>query len=98
MRKSLLQQLYDGEIYPAENINPKGLEYREVRRRISDEKEHFKKALSLDEGKRFQRLDELYDRASALYSFEHFAYGFKLGIALMAETLTETNVLNRTDE
>ena len=34
MAKSLLQQLYDGEVFPAEQIVPKNLEYSELCRKL----------------------------------------------------------------
>lgn len=39
--KSILHQLYDGEVYPSENIRCKDPEYTQIRNSISEEREHF---------------------------------------------------------
>lgn len=87
MAKTILQQLYGGEIYPAETINPKDPEYRAACRQIGEEKEHFMNTLTPEEKERFERLYTLYEDKACVYSYENFLYGFQLGIHLMAETL-----------
>lgn len=48
--KTLLQQLYSGEIYPSKKIVVRTPEYRELNRKISDEKTYFNSALSSKDG------------------------------------------------
>lgn len=88
MTKSLLQQLYDGEIYPAEQIVPKSPEYRELSRKLSDEKEYLQAQLSASNGERFKEMENLFQEITSLYGYENFFYGFRLGVGLMIETLT----------
>jgi len=85
--KTLLQQLYDGELYPAENIKPKDPEYSKTHHRIADEREYFMGILAANDKERLVNLDEMYFHSAALYAYENFTYGFRLGVSLMAETL-----------
>lgn len=87
MSKSLLQQLYDGEIYPSESIYLEGGTHTERQRKICEEVEHYKNTLSLEEWKRFEALDDLRLERSDAYFFANFMYGFQLGVKLMVEAL-----------
>ena len=96
MSKTLLQQLYDGEIYPAEQINPQNPEYREVCRKLGAEREYFRQKFSESEQKRFDGMDDMYHTMMTIYGYEDFTYGFRLGAGLMAEALS--NGKTRDDE
>lgn len=91
MTETLLKQLYNGEIYPSETINCKAPEYRELSHKISDETEYFKKTLSPEDWSRLEQLDDMIHDRSAAYSYENFSYGFRLGVGLMIEALTDRN-------
>ena len=84
---TLLEQLYRGKIYPAENIVVRTPEYKELQQKINDEKIYFNSILSSDDGKRFGDLGDMELDRSAVYAFENFAYGFRLGIGLIFEIL-----------
>lgn len=86
--KSILHELYSGNIYPDELIVCKDPEYRQANRKIGEEKEYFKKRLSEDDRKRFDELEDLYVNASSMFDSEVFSYGFKLGAMIMLEVLT----------
>ena len=92
MGKTLLQQLYEGEIYPEKEIVPKTPEYREVNRAVSNEKRYFYDVLNDKQRQHFEILDDLRCRSSTLYAYENLAYGFRLGMGLMMETLDATPV------
>ena len=89
MNKNILKQLYDGEIYPAENIignaNP---ELQKINERLAEEKAAFIKSLSEADRAKFQSVDDLNDESAALYGYECFAYGFKLAVSLMTESMS----------
>lgn len=85
--KSILQQLYDGELYPAENIRCQTPEYAQIRSDIAAEREHFLSMLPEAERKRFNKFDDLQHDSTSIYGYESFLYGFRLGVRLMAETL-----------
>lgn len=87
MSKTLLQKLYDGEIYPAEQIVPRDPEYRETSRKISDEKEYFQEILTENDRQRFDKLMDSRYETESMDSYESFVYGFRLGVGLMVETL-----------
>ncbi|MEL7564742.1 MAG: DUF6809 family protein [Dehalobacterium sp.] len=97
MAKTLLQQLYDGEIYPGEVITCKGPKYRELTCKIIDEMEYFKKMLSPEDWNRFEKLDDMKFERSSDYTFAHFTYGFRLGVGLMVEALANGGKLVRND-
>ncbi len=86
---TLLEQLYRGKIYPAENIVVRTQEYKDLKQKINDEKIYFKSILSSDDGKRFADLSDMELDRSAVYAFENFAYGFRLGMGLILETLND---------
>jgi len=98
MSKTLLQQLYDGEIYPAEVIRCKTPEYKELNHKISDETEYFMERLSPDDWKRFEKLEDMKCDRSDAYVFANFTYGFRLGVGLMIEALANGGELVREDE
>ena len=87
MNKTLLQQLFEGEIYPSEDINPgkKNPEYHKINHSIYHEIEYFSEILSENDKDRFDKLNELYGESSGMYGYECFTYGFKLGASLLIE-------------
>ncbi|OPX87135.1 DUF6809 family protein [Pelotomaculum sp. PtaB.Bin117] len=95
MAKNLLQQLYDGEIYPREVITCEGPKYRELTRKIIDETEYFKKILLPEDWKRFEKLDDMKFERSSDYTFANFTYGFQLGVGLIVEALANGGKLVR---
>lgn len=82
---TLLEELYRGKIYPAENIVVRTPEQKELEQKINDEKIYFNSILSSDDGKRFQDLGDMELDRSAAYAFESFMYGFRLGAGLTLE-------------
>ncbi len=67
--KTLLQQLYSGEIYPSKKIVVRTPEYRELNRKISDEKTYFNSALSSKDGERFEDLGDMVLQRSSAFAF-----------------------------
>ena len=84
---TLLEQLYRGKIYPAENIVIRTPEYKELQQKINSEKIYFNSILSSDDGKRFEDLGDMELDRSSLYAFENFAHCFRLGARLILEIL-----------
>lgn len=93
MSKSLLQKLYDGEIYPAEKICVRTPEFKELTRILSDEKQYFMNSLTPDEWKKFESIENLQIEKSSAYAFENFTYGFRLGVKLMIEAFGTDKIL-----
>ena len=94
MQKSILQRLHDGELEPFEEINPQMPEYLALQRSISAEKQHFENILPESELKRFESFCGLFVEDNAVLCYEHFAYGVRLGIKLMVETLGDVGTPN----
>ncbi len=90
MAKSLLQRLYDGEIFPAEQIVPKNPEYRELTHKLREEKEYLRERLSESDRERFDAMENLSQEIENLYGSEDFFCGFRLGAGLMMEALTDS--------
>jgi hypothetical protein len=98
MEQSILQQLYDGKIYPAENIKPSNPKYNEADKALSEEINYLMNTLSGDTLKRFKKINDLQCETVSIYLYESFAYGFRLATSLMAESLHDSTVLARKDE
>jgi hypothetical protein len=86
MAKSILQKLYDGEIYPSENISVDTPEYHKIRKALANEKERFLKSLSDNNRENFKKIEDLYDELADTYSYAGFAHGFRLAVALIFES------------
>ena len=90
MAKSILQKLYDGEIYPSENICVDTPEYHKLNDKLADEKERFVKTLTENNISIFTNIEDLHYEITNLYSYEGFAHGFRLAVALMFEAMNGT--------
>jgi len=93
--KTLLQQLYDGEIYPAEQPVPQNPQYRELCRKLGEEKEYLREQLSASDRERFDAMENLSQEIENLYSYDDFSCGFRLGAGLMIEAFISGNGFSR---
>jgi hypothetical protein len=87
MGKTVLQQLYDGDIYPFEQIGSDNAELRKATLEVVNERANFLNRLPQEYHMQFHKLDEMQSENSALYGYESFTHGFKLAMALMFESL-----------
>lgn len=88
----ILERLYNGDIYPAEEMgNHVSPEEHKYNRAIEQEREYFQKVLSPEGMEHFETLDSFQRDSTALYAFENFTAGFRLGAMLMMETLLPDN-------
>ena len=86
--KSLLLQLYNGEVYPAEQYTPRTAEYRKLRQEHYKHYEDFIKQLKLLEPPLDKRFIEIMDEqldTIPLETSEMFIDGFRLGARMMIE-------------
>lgn len=86
--KSLLLQLYDGEVFPAEQYTPKTEEYRKLRQEHYKHYEDFVKQLKVLEPPLDKRFVEIMDEqldTLPLEMSEMFIDGFRLGARMMIE-------------
>jgi len=89
MDKGILQQLYDGEIYPAENVGKNNSELQKMNDFLSEGKTKFIKSLSDKDREDFQKIDDLQNESAIIYGYECFAHGFKLAATLMLESFSD---------
>jgi len=90
MEKSILERLYAGEIYPAEDICVDNPEYQKFNDKLANEKERFVKTLTDNNINIFTNIEDLHYKITNLYGYEGFAQGFKLAVSLMSEALNGT--------
>ena len=86
--KSILQQLYDGEIYPAEQFLPLEKEYRKIYQQHYRDYDDFIETLSKLEPPLDKRFIEIMENQLAKVPHEFselFINGFRLGAKMMAE-------------
>jgi hypothetical protein len=88
MAKSILQQLFDGEIFPSEDINPNDPIYNEAKKSLDEETDYFLSILSGDDAERFQKINDLYIKTASIYNYECFAHGFRLAVTLLLESMS----------
>jgi len=96
--KSILEELFDGSIYPDELIISRNPEYRPLNRKISDTMDMWRNKLSEHD---FQELEELLDLRSqvdSLHAEASFMYGFKLATWIMIEVMTGKGELVRNED
>ena len=96
--KSILEELHDGAVYPAELICPTDPEYRPMNQKISEEIDYFTSKMSEEDGKRFDKLDELFSRSSYMYATASFIYGFRLATLIMIEVYNGKGKITRNEE
>jgi len=91
MSKPILAQLFDGEIYPAEQIRLTTPEAKTTSNKLDEERKHFFEILPEAEKERFESLCDLFTDMQYHYSHADFSCGFKLGTRLAYAAL-EGNV------
>lgn len=85
--QSILEQLFNGDIYPSEQIKIKLAGYQEARKVAIQAHDAFEEKLSQQMK---QELDEWFSKeadVSGYYSTQTFMDGFKLGARLMLEIM-----------
>jgi hypothetical protein len=85
--RSILEELYYGQIYPFERIVPQDPEYRPLNQKISKIKETWQEKLAADDYESLEELLKLCCDSSVLEACASFGYGFKLGALTMLEVL-----------
>ena len=95
VEKNLLQQLFDGKVFPSANIGVGNPELHTATRLAEDAKVKFAKKLPDIDREEFNQIYDLHDKASGIYSYESFAHGFKLGVTLLHEALSDADGLTK---
>ncbi|MED4956811.1 DUF6809 family protein [Paenibacillus macerans] len=90
---SIIEQLYNGILCPAEKIIPEDPQYRQVNIDVSETVADWKKRYSEKEFKELEALLDLYAQIHDMELTATFTCGFRLGAGLVAEILTGKNEL-----
>ena len=85
--KSILEELFDGNIYPDESIISKDPEYWPLNQKIPDTMEAWREKLSNDDYLALEELLDIRFQIDHMHSASSFMYGFKLGTMIMIEVL-----------
>ncbi len=91
--KNILEQLYDGEIFPAEQYSPQEREYRKIYREHYSHYEDFIETLSRLEPPLDKRFIEIMDEQLDEIPYEFFGMfidGFRLGARIMVEIFRQS--------
>ena len=89
--KTILNQLYDGEIFPAEQIVPQDPAYHALVHRLSDEHEDLKRLLGKEAGDRLDALRNGHYQVSYMDCYANFSCGLRMGIQLMCAVFADEN-------
>ncbi|MEK5026781.1 MULTISPECIES: DUF6809 family protein [Paenibacillus] len=93
--RSLLDQLFHGNLCPDEKVVPNDPHYRQASRKTSETVEAWRKRHSEEEFDELEKLLDLYGQTHGMELASSFAYGFRLGAGIMVEVLTGKDELAR---
>ena len=80
-----IEELYAGELYPAEKIDGHGEEFEKLEKAINETWKELREILSEEEYVQVERLGDLMRQSESIRNGENFSYGFKLAIQLIIE-------------
>ena len=87
--KNILEQLYAGELVPAELKIEGNEEYETLCRRSLKEIENFTEKLDKENRKEFQNILDTYLKLTYLEKRQSFCDGFRIGAGIMCEVFKE---------
>ena len=90
-KKTLLEQMYDGEFYPNETVVSGDPDYVAMSHREGEEIEYIASQLNYEDKVRFDKLIDLMGETEHMNGYANFAYGFRTGILLMFELFADEN-------
>ena len=85
MSKSIMYDLYYGNLVPLERGRSPDPNYTLINRKIIDLKGHFESILSPEEYKRFDELEDLQSQSDTIEEIHLFEYAFCMGVLMMIE-------------
>ncbi|WP_069997892.1 DUF6809 family protein [Cellulosilyticum sp. I15G10I2] len=96
--KTLLEELYNGNIFPDGLIISNDSAFRPLNKQISEAMEKLKNKLSENDFRDLEALLNLRSESSSMEATASFVYGFKLGATLLIEVLTGKENLIRGED
>lgn len=83
--KSILEELYRGNLNPEERMIPTDPEYRQLNRKLSNLMVEAKQRFSEDDFKTLEEILDLHGETSSMVASEAFVQGFRMGALVMVE-------------
>ncbi len=90
-RKTLLEQIYDGEFFPSEAVVSGDPDYVAKGHQAGEQIEYIASRLNADDKARFDKLIDLVGEMEHMNGYANFSYGLHAGILLMFELFTSEN-------
>ena len=78
----ILRELYNGEVYPAEQIETEDESFQAIMKKYNTAKQEFKKDLNKSQLQQFGDLEILENKYGREYDMLNFRKGFQLGMQL----------------
>lgn len=86
--KSIIEQLYYGNISPWEDLFPKNPEYRTLWKEAQQKEAYLTEKLPAEDADNFNEYHDLVQKANCIEIYESFSYGFRLGMSLLWEVVS----------
>ena len=90
-RKTLLEQIYDGEFNPNETVVSGDPDYVTMSHKEGEEIEYIAGRLNDEDKVKFDKLIDLMGETEHMNGYANFAYGLRTGIILMFELFASEN-------
>ena len=90
-RKTLLEQIYEGEFFPSEAVVSCDPDYVTMSHKEGEEIEYIASRLNDEDKARFDKLIDLMGETEHMNVCANFAYGLRTGILLMFELFASEN-------
>lgn len=95
--KSILEELYRGNLNPEERMVPNDPEYRPLSRKISEFMVEAKHRFSEDDFKVLEEILDLNGESSSMVTSEAFVQGFRMGALVMVEVFVGGKYFKKLD-
>jgi len=89
--ENILEQLFDGRIFPEESLCLNNPEYHKVNKAFNKEKDRLLKLVPDSDFQTFSTMEDLHNKLCNIFGFEGFVTGYKLGIKLLFEALKRSD-------
>lgn len=88
--KSLLERLYDSELFPAGGVGADNPQTRDACRRAEQVSSYLMSRLDDQDRPRLDELIDILGERDSYTAYDNFAFGFRLGARLMLEATSGT--------
>lgn len=85
MSKSIMYDLYFGNLVPWERGRAQSPDYKPITKKISDIDDHFRELLSPEEYKKFEDMQDLRADIGEIEDVDLFQYAFCMGVLMMID-------------